>query len=67
MIFDVKMGENFSMKTRFLADTHKTHTPASIPYSYVVSRGSVRITFTIAALNNLDILEFDIHNTYLTS
>ena len=36
-------------------------------YSSVVSRDSVRIALTIAALNDLDILACDIQNAYLTA
>ena len=46
---------------------HTTTASASITYSSVVSRDSVRIALTIAALNDLDILEYDIKNTYLTA
>ena len=51
LIFDVKMGENFRRKARLVAEGHKTSTPASITYSSVVSRDSVRIALTVAALN----------------
>ncbi len=67
MIFDVKMGENFRRKARFVADGHKTDTPAAMTYSSVVSRDSVRIALTIAALNDLDIMACDIQNAYLTA
>jgi hypothetical protein len=67
MVFDVKMGENFRRKARFVADGHKTKTPAALCYSSVVSRDSVRIALTIAALNDLDILACDIQNAYLTA
>ena len=67
MIFDVKMGENFRRKARMVAGGHKTNTPASITYSSVVSRDSVRIILTIAALNGLSILGCDIQNAYLTA
>jgi hypothetical protein len=67
MIFDVKMGENFRRKARFVAGGHKTTTPAAMCYSSVVSRDSVRIALTIAALNDLDILACDIQNAYLTA
>jgi hypothetical protein len=67
MIFDVKMGENFRRKARFVADGHKTKTPAAMTYSSVVSRDSVRIALTIAALNDLDIMACDIQNAYLTA
>ena len=65
MIFDIKMGENFRRKARFVADGHKTKTPAAMTYSSVVSRDSVRIALTIAALNDLDVLACDIQNAYL--
>ena len=43
-----------------------TASPSSITYSSVVSRDSVRIALTIAALNGLSILGCDIQNAYLT-
>ena len=66
-IFDIKMGENFRRKARLVADGHKTRPPASITYSSVVSRDSVRICLLIAALNDLDIESADIENAYLTA
>jgi hypothetical protein len=67
MIFDIKMGKNFRRKARFVADGHKTKTPAAMTYSSVVPRDSVRIALTIAALNDLNIMACDIQNTYLTA
>ena len=67
MIFDIKMGENFRCKARLVAGGHTTTAPASITYSSVVSRDSVRIALTIAALNDLQILACDIQNAYLTA
>jgi hypothetical protein len=67
MIFDVKMGENFRRKARLVGGGHMTVAPASITYSSVVSRDSVRIALTVAALNGLDILACDIQNAYLTA
>ena len=57
MIFDIKMGETF----------HRTETPAALTYSSVVSRDSVRIALTIAALNDLSVLACNIQNAYLTA
>ena len=54
IIFDVKLGENFRRKARLVGGAHTTVTPASITYSSVVSRDSVRIAPTVAALNDLD-------------
>jgi hypothetical protein len=63
----VKLGENFRRKARLVGGGHTTVAPASITYSSVVSRDSVRIALTIAALNDLDILACDIQNAYLTA
>ena len=65
IIFDVKLGEGFRRKARFVGDGHKTKTPSSVTYSSVVSRDSVRIILMVAALNDLDIQGADIENAYL--
>ena len=44
-----------------------TETPATITYSSVVSRDSVRIAFLYAALNDLKVFACDIQNAYLTA
>ena len=67
LIFDVKLGEHFRRKARLVADGHKTSTPASVTYSTVVSRDSVRLCLLIAALNDLDVQSGDIENAYLTA
>ncbi|KAI2507356.1 Reverse transcriptase (RNA-dependent DNA polymerase) [Fragilaria crotonensis] len=67
LVFDVKLGENFRRKARYCADGHKTGAPASVTYSTVVSRDSVRILLTIAALNDLNILGADVQNAFLTA
>ena len=66
LIFDVKM-ENFQRKARLVAGGHTTETPASITYASVVSRESVRIALTLAALNDLEVKTADIENAYLTA
>ena len=65
MIFDVKM--DLTRKARFVAGGHLTETPASITYSSVVSRDSVRLAFLIAALNDLDVMACDVGNAYLNA
>ena len=65
LIFDVKM--DFTRKARFVANGAKTEAPASITYSSVVSRDSVKLAFLIAALNDLDVLACDIGNAYLNA
>jgi ribosomal protein L31E len=54
MVYDVKM-ENFRRKARFVAGGHMTEAPATITYASVVSRESVRIALTLAALNGLEV------------
>jgi hypothetical protein len=66
LIFEIKMGSLHRM-ARYVADGHLTDPPASITYASVVSTESVRIAFTIAALNDLDVQAADIQNAYLTS
>ena len=65
MIFDVKM--DFTRKARFVAGGHMTEAPATITYSSVVTRDSVRIAFLLAGLNNLSIMACDISNAYLNA
>ena len=67
MIFYIKLGENFCRKARILVGRHTNTAPLSIMYSSVVSRDSVVIALTIAALNGLYILACDIQNSYVTS
>ena len=63
MVFDVKMY--FTRKARWVLDGHKTPNPIGSTYAGVVSRESVRIAFTYAALNVLDVFAADIRNAYL--
>jgi len=65
MIFDVKM--DLTRKARFVAGGHMTEPPASITYSSVVSRDSVRLAFLLAALNQLEVMACDIGNAYLNA
>eukprot|EP00957_Ditylum_brightwellii_P193879 14764817-Ditylum_brightwellii.AAC.1 len=58
---------DFTRKARFVANGAKTEAPASITYSSVVSRDSVKLAFLIAALNDLDVLACDIGNAYLNA
>jgi len=67
MVFDVKLGENFRRKARYVADGHKTEAPAALTYSTVVARDSVRILLMVAALNGLDVQCADIQNAFLTA
>ena len=65
MVFDVKM--DFTRKARFVAGGNTTEAPSSMTYSSVVSRDSVRILLTVAALNDLDVYSCDVANAYLNA
>ena len=67
MIFDVNMGKKIRRKARFVADGHKTNTPAATNYLSVVSRESVWISLTIVEHNNLNVLAYNIQNAYLAA
>ena len=56
---------DFSRNVRLVADGCKTPDPMTITYDGVVSRKSVRITFTYANLNNLDVWAGDVQTAYL--
>ena len=58
LIFDVKI--DFTRKARWVLDGHKTDDVSYSTYAGVVSRESVRIMFTYAALNGLDVCAADI-------
>ena len=63
IIFDVNM--DFTRNARWVATRYKTPDPIRSYYSGVVSRESVRISFTYVALNDLDVFAADIQNAYL--
>jgi hypothetical protein len=63
LIWDLKM--DFTRKARWVLDGHKTPSPVTSTYAGVVSRDSVRIAFTYAALNGLDVCAADVRNAYL--
>lgn len=63
LIWDVKM--DFTRKARWVLDGHKCADPEGSTYAGVVSRESVRIALTYAALNDMDVFAADIRNAYL--
>ena len=67
LIFDVKLGENFRRKARYVADGYKTSAPNSVTYSSVTSRDSVRIFLLLATLNEVDIQSADVQNAFLSA
>ena len=66
MIFDVKM-EDFQCKARLVAGGHRTEAPATITYASVVSRETVLLALTIAALNDLEVKVGNVLNAYITA
>ena len=63
LVFDVKM--DFTRKARWVKDGHLTRDPDTSTYAGVVSRESVRIALTYAAMNGLPVVACDIRNAYL--
>jgi hypothetical protein len=67
MVYDVKV-ENFQRKACLVAGGHMNKvTSATMTYASVVSRESVWIALTLAALNDLKVKTADIENSYLTA
>ena len=65
LIFDVKMDG--TAKARLVAAGCRTADPQGSTWAGVVSRETVRIALTYAALNNLKVMTSDIQNAYLTA
>eukprot|EP00934_Nitzschia_sp_Nitz4_P008127 Nitzschia sp. Nitz4//scaffold260_size33533//228//6137//NITZ4_007876-RA/size33533-snap-gene-0.41-mRNA-1//-1//CDS//3329544674//8117//frame0 len=65
-VFTVKM-ESFKRKARWVAGASGVETPKELTYASVVSRESVRIALTLAALNDLQVIASDVQNAYLTA
>ncbi len=65
-IFDVK-EDGFAQNYRMVAGGHTTEAPKTLTYASAVSRESVRIVLTMAALNDLEVMAADIQNAYFTA
>ena len=63
IVFDVKMS--LERKSRWVLDGHLTADASYSTFAGVVSRESVRIALTYAALNHLDVKAADIRNAYI--
>jgi hypothetical protein len=61
MVFDVKM-EDFCREARLVAGGHMTKAPATLTYASVVSRETVKLALTVAALNDTDVWAADVLN-----
>jgi Reverse transcriptase (RNA-dependent DNA polymerase) len=65
MIFDVK--QDLTRKAKLVAGGHQTELPKESVYSSVVMHDSVRIVFTMASVNFLQVLSGDVQNAYLNA
>ena len=65
MVLLIKM-EDSSRKACLVTGGHMVEAPKSLTSASVVSRESVRIALTLAALNDLEVKTSDIQNAYLT-
>ena len=63
IIYDVKM--DFTCTARWVKDGHRTPNPESSSYAGVVSRESIRIMLTHAALHDVPVVAVDVRNAYL--
>jgi hypothetical protein len=63
IVFDVKM--DFTWKARWVKDGHKTLDSTTSSFARVVSRDSIRISLTYAALLGLPVIGANIFNAYL--
>ena len=66
MIFDVSM-EELIFEANIVADRHMIKTPRCQTYYIVVSRDTVRLALTIAALNYLQVKSYGVTNAYMTA
>ena len=62
-MFDVEM--NFTRKSRWVKDGHRTPDPTTSIYAGVVSRKIIRILLTYAVLHIIDVMAGDIINAYI--
>jgi hypothetical protein len=66
IVFDVKF-DGFTYKARMVAGGHMVDTPPFLTYASVVSRDTVRVALTMAALHDLEVKTADVQNAYLTA
>ena len=66
LMFDIKI-EDFCRKAHLVAGGHMTHTLDIIAYYSVVTRETVHIALTMAALCDLEVKAADTLNTHVTA
>jgi hypothetical protein len=65
MVFDVKI--TLDRKARYIAGGHQTEPTKDVTFDSVMSRDSISIAFTVAALNDLEVLSADVSGAYLNA
>ena len=63
----MKLSEKFRRNESFFADGNLVEPPASITYITVVSRDSVRIMLLVDALKDLETMDADVKNDFLST
>ena len=64
LVLDIKM--DFTRKARCVLDSHKTPNSTISAYANEMSRNSIRIAFTYADLNNVDVCEAALYGRTLS-
>eukprot|EP00957_Ditylum_brightwellii_P170856 13004347-Ditylum_brightwellii.AAC.1 len=59
--------EELRIKAGYVAQGNRTEPPKTLTYASAVSRESVMIAMTLAALNDLEIKSADIQSAYLVA
>ena len=67
MIFDIKIGGDFTRKAILVTSGYKNFPLSSITLLIVVSRDIIGIAFLISSLNYLEIFACNIGNAYLNA
>ena len=65
LIYNLKM--DYTRKSRWVLDGHRSAYPDGCTYAGVVSRDSVHIALIYVAINDIGVLSADIQNVYLQS
>ena len=65
LIFGINMYRKFTCKAMFMSGGHMSDTPSSLTYSTVITYDLVHIVLLILKLNELEVENVDIINTYL--
>ena len=65
LVFYIKLGENFFIKSKCCSGLHKTRPPMTSTYSTILAQDYVMIMLLAVALNGISVLGEEVHNTFL--